>query len=799
MAIAAAEPEDITFYDAGGQAITNVFPVLNAAGSGYAVGDLLTVSGGSGMELQVTALGTNNAVAAFNVVSLGSGYTAANGGATAGGKGTGCTVNVSDTPVSLTVNEVKSVDIATTTGTVIFNATGNVNVGTLGGFNLESVNAGGEARIQAQSGLVDVRGDTNPVIVAGGNAILEGGNNGIGTSSVPIYVALSTGSLSASAANDIYITATEYDLRLVDIYSNANVYLTADGTGSIFDDNPNSAAAGVWEIGGQSAFLQAGGSIGTSSNYVATDLGQSGKVTATAGQNIYLHQVSGNMNVAAADSTNGGNIGLWAAVNLYDANGTVAPVAIGNNITLEADSGVINKASGGVAVGFAIHASGNLTSLSSLNTYVTETTGNLSLNTVQTQAGTAFISAPAGEILNGTGNTNITSGETYLFASGDIGTQANPIKAQTPSGSIAAIVQGASTAGSIYLDNEGALDLSNSVTGSGYGMQAGGGVYVNTDCPLEISSDVFAQGDIVKQAGTSLGETNSDLTVDPGVTIQSANGYVSLIAGTAVILEGSSSQITTIASNASYVSIVAGTNVTVQPDVVIAAGYTGKNSSTNVTIQGDAYTSGSTTYLNYRRRYHRHQADDNRRPRQRRNKPDQRTGGHAHRDRCRKRQRYDRHRQQGHNHQHGRRRKHDRRCLDDKRPGRHEYDQHRRLGRYGGADGHPHLHHPHRPRHAGQHHLRHNRIPEHQPRRRPRHLHHLIHGRRDEPLHGRRIEHSVRNRDRQQHNDLRPEHDRSDKRGLGSGLYLRQRLHKPYQRPPHCLGRQRRRCAQRQQ
>ena len=572
--------------------------MLNAAGSGYAVGDLLTVSGGSGMELQVTALGTNNAVAAFNVVSLGSGYTAANGGATAGGKGTGCTVNVSDTPVSLTVNEVKSVDIATTTGTVIFNATGNVNVGTLGGFNLESVNAGGEARIQAQSGLVDVRGDTNPVIVAGGNAILEGGNNGIGTSSVPIYVALSTGSLSASAANDIYITATEYDLRLVDIYSNANVYLTADGTGSIFDDNPNSAAAGVWEIGGQSAFLQAGGSIGTSSNYVATDLGQSGKVTATAGQNIYLHQVSGNMNVAAADSTNGGNIGLWAAVNLYDANGTVAPVAIGNNITLEADSGVINKASGGVAVGFAIRASGNLTSLSSLNTYVTETTGNLSLNTVQTQAGTAFISAPAGEILNGTGNTNITSGETYLFASGDIGTQANPIKAQTPSGSIAAIVQGASTAGSIYLDNEGALDLSNSVTGSGYGMQAGGGVYVNTDCPLEISSDVFAQGDIVKQAGTSLGETNSDLTVDPGVTIQSANGYVSLIAGTAVILEGSSSQITTIASNASYVSIVAGTNVTVQPDVVIAAGYTGKNSSTNVTIQGDAYTSGSTTYLN---------------------------------------------------------------------------------------------------------------------------------------------------------------------------------------------------------
>ena len=247
VAIAAAEPEDITFYDAGGQAITNVFPVLNAAGSGYAVGDLLTVSGGSGMELQVTALGTNNAVAAFNVVSLGSGYTAANGGATAGGKGTGCTVNVSDTPVSLTVNEVKSVDIATTTGTVIFNATGNVNVGTLGGFNLESVNAGGEARIQAQSGLVDVRGDTNPVIVAGGNAILEGGNNGIGTSSVPIYVALSTGSLSASAANDIYITATEYDLRLVDIYSNANVYLTADGTGSIFDDNPNSAAAGVWK------------------------------------------------------------------------------------------------------------------------------------------------------------------------------------------------------------------------------------------------------------------------------------------------------------------------------------------------------------------------------------------------------------------------------------------------------------------------------------------------------------------------------------------------------------------------
>lgn len=65
----------------------------------------------------------------------------------------------------------------------------------------------------------------------------------------------------------------------------------------------------------------------------------------------------------------------------------------------------------------------NLTVSSFNNTHLTETVGDLYLNTIQTGAAAiAFIAAPAGRILNDSASgDNIISGKTYLFASLDIG------------------------------------------------------------------------------------------------------------------------------------------------------------------------------------------------------------------------------------------------------------------------------------------------------------------------------------------------------------------------------------------
>ena len=59
-----------------------------------------------------------------------------------------------------------------------------------------------------------------------------------------------------------------------------------------------------------------------------------------------------------------------------------------------------------------------------------EPIGNLSLNTVDVDAGTAFIKATVGSILDGNADpdgTNVVSGKVWLFASNDIGTLANAI------------------------------------------------------------------------------------------------------------------------------------------------------------------------------------------------------------------------------------------------------------------------------------------------------------------------------------------------------------------------------------
>ena len=237
--------------------------------------------------------------------------------------------------MSLTVNEIKSVDIVAT-GTVIFDATGNVNVGSSGSLSLESVTAGNEARITAQRQPDGREERFRPRDRRGRQRDPRRGETAASAPPLnPLFVALSAGSLTASASDDIYITETQYDMRIADVYSNADVYLTA----ARLDPRrlPGQTTQPEWEIGAQSASLQAGGGIGTGTNYIGTLL-SGGTITANAAQGIFLHQVSGDMDVSLVDSAQG-DVALWADGNLLDASLGVGPVAIGDNITLQADSG----------------------------------------------------------------------------------------------------------------------------------------------------------------------------------------------------------------------------------------------------------------------------------------------------------------------------------------------------------------------------------------------------------------------------------------------------------------------------
>jgi hypothetical protein len=70
--------------------------VIDAPGTGYVVGDVLTIASGPahGGTAQVTAIGTGGDITALSVDAQGTGYTAAAGLLTTGGTGTGATVTI---------------------------------------------------------------------------------------------------------------------------------------------------------------------------------------------------------------------------------------------------------------------------------------------------------------------------------------------------------------------------------------------------------------------------------------------------------------------------------------------------------------------------------------------------------------------------------------------------------------------------------------------------------------------------------------------------------------------------------
>lgn len=78
--------------------ITAINPVPTASGSGYTLGDVLTVStGGTLGRVYVEAINYTGSVVSMSLFSLGSGYTPGTGRATTGGSGTGCTVEILST------------------------------------------------------------------------------------------------------------------------------------------------------------------------------------------------------------------------------------------------------------------------------------------------------------------------------------------------------------------------------------------------------------------------------------------------------------------------------------------------------------------------------------------------------------------------------------------------------------------------------------------------------------------------------------------------------------------------------
>ena len=448
------------------------------------------------------------------------------------------------TPALARVEVREDVDVQAS-GVVNVIESANANLGSEQSIRVDRVNADGEVRIKVQEGIVDGRSDVvDPVNIRGGDIILEAETQGIGSATDPILIDLTPGRAlaAARASGDIYIVETSGDMIVGEVFSATGVVnLRADG--AILDRDEDDSTTAYWNIGAAAARLEAGtgaamtGSIGAIANLLEIDLQPGGVLWAQADRDIGLSEVAGDMLVDSVASALG-DVRLKAAGSILDADeGEGIPSnprvdVIGNNITLEAgEFGAVGVVGDDLDIDTSHSAAGTLTSSSGLNAYLIEVSGALRLYTVQTDAGTAFIAAPVGSILNGNpAGSNVTGGKTYLFAANDIGQATRPITSRVGN------VEGQSTAGSTWLTNTGDLIVGGVADSGDAGVESGGSTQITATSPITVIEDILAEGDITLTA-TDSAEAGDDLTVLAGIAIQSAAGAITLRAGDNVSIE----------------------------------------------------------------------------------------------------------------------------------------------------------------------------------------------------------------------------------------------------------------------
>ena len=367
--------------------------------------------------------------------------------------------------------------------------------------------------------------------ITSGNLFLEGGNTGgIGTSMAPLYIDLAPGALleEANAQFDVYIVEKNGSLSLVTAFSAAgNVNLTADGSilnGNTFNERQRGsrehqpARRPGWRHHQYDRHQQS-----RPLDIVLTG----GSVVAQAYDDIYLDATHGDL-VAGGIHSLHGDLFLSAPFGsiLEPASEPVGTaVAIGNNITLSADPvlGFI----GSPTQAFEINAiaPGTLTSSSGENAYITQPLGDLDLNTVTvSNGGTAFIVVPDGNIYQRQSRRPERAfGKDVLVRQPEYRHVGQPITTEVGN------VQGQSTTGSTFLVNSGALSVGGVVPGNSMGMEAGGMIDVVAMSPITIIQNVLAVG-MVNYTSTH-DATGGNMEVAPGVSIVSTTSSVNFYAG----------------------------------------------------------------------------------------------------------------------------------------------------------------------------------------------------------------------------------------------------------------------------
>ncbi|MCG8449299.1 MAG: hypothetical protein MI725_06960, partial [Pirellulales bacterium] len=268
--------------------------------------------------------------------------------------------------------------------------------------NIADGNPGVAGWVNVVSDNLVLEGETGSIGTATDPIVINLGLNALLTARAlnEIYVVEDTTTIDAMDDGNLNVRSANAS-TLVSLVSLDGSILDGDDTGN-------------WNVLTATLQLTAAGGIGSAANFFDTEVATA--IQATAPQNIYLNEVNqeatdgGIMPVDLIQSTSG-NVELRAwesivAINTGDGTGgkSLADV-IGNAITLNAGlsafSGTIGRFDDDLQIDTS--STGLLTTSSVQSAHLVEMIGDLNLNTitVANSGETAFIAAPSGNIING--------------------------------------------------------------------------------------------------------------------------------------------------------------------------------------------------------------------------------------------------------------------------------------------------------------------------------------------------------------------------------------------------------------
>jgi fibronectin-binding autotransporter adhesin len=366
---------------------------LNSGGSGYVVGDVLTVSGGTGGQVTVTNVDGFGAIIGtppgISLTNGGTGYTTAPNVATSGGSGSGATLNI-------------TASLGKVGNSVTINSGGTLDLGNTIGHNFSTIAGQGTLRLEPTGGgsYVFPGGSATGFLSSGGGTVeYSGSTNGDLPPSPTSYNNIrfsNSGSSTASYPN-------------VDLTLAGN--LTVDGGGTVSNpNNRNITVGGDFNISGGSTYNAGNGTLSIGGNFT-------GSGTYTFNANGATMPITGRLINTGTFNANTSTI----TISGVDGGGTNYSFA--NTGTFNAGTGTVTFSGGSAqTLGGSLTTFNNLTMNKSANSLTLagstnqQVNGTLTLTNGNIVTGTNALRLGTASTVSGGSNSSFVQGNvTGLF------------------------------------------------------------------------------------------------------------------------------------------------------------------------------------------------------------------------------------------------------------------------------------------------------------------------------------------------------------------------------------------------